>query len=807
MYAARVRHAALLLLLGCSEFIDKDPVDTATPSADGGGTACDAPCAEPGLVECDGDSRRVCVSIEGCATWQPTTPCGDDEVCRGGECGADHCPAEGLAECRGDDGLERCGVGQRGFLDWGGYEACADEHACVDGACVAPGGSCPALGSRRCAGGGASVCKLIAGRLTWTEEGCGPGTRCLGAGICGADACEPGVQRCDGEAIAACTTDSSGFRVFGEAIACPDAGVCRDVAPAFGTPQAHCGTDECTEGALRCGDSPERCEVDVLGFFKWAPQPACADGLECRDGACGVDQCPALNAAECVSGGLRLCALAGGFLGWGEPAPCGEGAVCSGNACQIHGCPGLLATKCVDVTHAALCELDDATGLLAWSDPISCPGQGSECRAQGVCGKDACPVAGAVECINLSSIATCQLGTGPFLVWAPSGQCESSEECRAGVCGHDECALGAAECVGQDAARSCVDGASVGGTAGFGAWTPAVACPHPDMSCAGGACAFQGSFALAAGDGAPDVVALSDGFGVLTGGPLRWRQFGLDGLEKNAVALGPSSGQPRVVRGDGGTMGLWHRDGGLYAASLVPLGSAYPLPATFPLGTPALYDLFLSSEGPYAVRAEDTASGGRIAGSPLAGDGVLYTVEVAATDTPLLALAAAATASGAGAFAWVTSGDPSTVSFRRLDFAGGSVTQVAWLTGNSPLGGLALSGRDEGALLVLEREGQLEVTALDYDDTGLNGSFVLVGAGRDPVLVGDVLLYRVKAPDSEAFEIWVARVGPGGLISAPRLVDADQDLSQPRAAVLPDGRMVVVYLAASGPRAAYVEGL
>lgn len=805
VYAPAVRHVApsivFLVALGCSEFVERDAADTASSTAD----ICAAACSEPGRVECDGAGRRVCVEVDGCATWRPAEACGEGLSCREGECGADLCPSDGALSCRDLQGPQRCGPDARGFLLWSPLANCAQGEICEEGACVVPTGGCPALGSRRCGGQGASVCKLVGGRLTWTEEPCGPGTDCRGAGVCGADACTQGVKRCDGELIASCVDDPSGFKVFGTAGECPEGGVCRDLAPEFAVPKAHCGVDACVADALRCNPGPERCAPDELGFLVWRAEPDCADGQECRDGVCGADGCPAVGVGECVPEGLRICADVAGFLAWSEPAPCVD-AVCVGGACVQNGCAGVGATKCADETHAALCKLDESTGLLQWGPPVPCPGQGSVCRVQGVCGKDACPSAGAVQCNDDTSTAVCQFGSGPFLVWGPGDACEPGDTCRTGFCGHDECVIGSVECVDTTTRRECVDAGTVGGTPGFGVWADAVACEHPDHTCVDGACVFEGSFELLAAADSADVVALpGGGFGVLAGDALTWRTYTADGLLKGAAALNTAGAKVRATAAPGAVFGLWFDpEGALQAAALSPPGAPFALPALFPLSAQVPALLFTTSEGPYAVRVEGTDTGDRIVASPLSSAGVVYTVEVAANDAALKVLAAAPTASGAAAFAWTTAADPASLLVRRLDLAGGAVSPVFTIPAGLPVVGVALAGAGESGLVIVEQQGALSVTGVNFDDNDLNGTWSPVVLGERPVLQGDAMAYRVKV-SPEQQQLWFARVGPGGLLSSPRLVDEGATVSQARISALGAQRWVLIYLRDGSLRARFEE--
>lgn len=144
-------------------------------------------------------------------------------------------------------------------------------------------------------------------------ELCPTGSLCFD-GVCAPMVCVPGSRSCEGDGVATCLEDGSGW---GEAEACGESERCSEGA---------CGPRACAEGELRCGEggSVEGCAADGSG---WLVVSECPAGTSCVDAVCLPDPCEPGD-TECGRTTLFECTEDG----W-QARPCGEGEACVFDRC------------------------------------------------------------------------------------------------------------------------------------------------------------------------------------------------------------------------------------------------------------------------------------------------------------------------------------------------------------------------------------------------------------------------------------------------------------------------------------------
>lgn len=103
---------------------------------------CQNECDEPGVLRCQGGGIQQCDDFDAddCLDWGRILPCGQGESCNDGVCDlVEACVNEcelGDAEC-GPGGVRGCGdFDVDDCLDWSAPTPCADNEACMGGACI-----------------------------------------------------------------------------------------------------------------------------------------------------------------------------------------------------------------------------------------------------------------------------------------------------------------------------------------------------------------------------------------------------------------------------------------------------------------------------------------------------------------------------------------------------------------------------------------------------------------------------------------------------------------------------------------------
>ncbi|MBT9560106.1 MAG: hypothetical protein IV100_29025 [Myxococcales bacterium] len=813
----------LAVSASCSEFVDRVPDAGVDTSA-----ACTSTCSTVGLLECSTDAqRRVCVeAASGCLEWQPASACPTGTTCRdAGSCGADGCGTDGLRVCRGAGGYDQCRLEPSGFLGWGGFEACPAGTSCTgDGECVTSEPECPSVGLSRCHSGLVQTCALIDGVLAFgPAKACPDGESCRGDGICGADRCGLGDLRCGDAGLETCVQDAAGFLDYGDGVPCPgDGSVCRD---------GRCGVDMCpAAGQNDC--TPEglltECGLTADGFLAWSGGVACTDGELCRDGQCGADQCPAADATECIDGGLRVCEAGGTFLAWSAPAPC-QGGVCFNGACVLNQCPGLGASKCADETHVSLCQ-KQPDGSFAWGPLIPCPGEGSVCRAAGVCGKDSCDAEGLVGCLTEATTRVCTYDGDPFLTWGPGDDCAQGLQCRDGLCGADACAGGPPTCTPSGEIERCELGQD-----GFFAVVGPEPCPAAGMVCAaqeGGAeCAFDGPFSIASGVDQYALAAAPDGGAVVVwnaNGALELGRYAGDGLPIAPVvpignaglgarpavsvpALGPLAGQAVVV---------WFDPAGS-AVRVRVVSTTGVAPAAFAL--PVKYDLPPSTSlaalgdpsGALALRhEEDGPDGARLFASQVDATSVAYSVEFGqTTGGTFRGLTTAPDGASGFVSAWASGAETSsTLALRRVDLTGGTIDPIRQVDFPEALSSLSICSY--GATWLVSAERSFGSAVLGVGIATFDAGVQPIAAQWQTELAGLISPRLICFPDG-AFLLGLLpdtgalvgrRVLPSGALVGDTLAFPESDAtSLPDGVRLMDGRVLVLGLQGAVLRARFAD--
>lgn len=240
------------------------------------------------------------------------------------------------------------------------------------------------------------------------------------------------------------------------------------------TPGLRVCTPDAVPVVLQCGPGDDGC-------LTWTVQATCDGGQACRNGACGVDECPSSGLVECTPDaiGYRICgADADGFLIWGPVYGCPSGNTCKGaGQCGKDACPAAAQTACYGVAQLIVCELD-ASGFLAWSAPAPC-GLGGLCKG-GACGVDECDFVGQVNCMDDLNFMTCYAGDDGFLRWGEPQVCDAI--CKPGVGCGSVCTNGEKACSGASSTVTCVE------TGGVDVWSEPSPCPPGQLCKGAGAC-------------------------------------------------------------------------------------------------------------------------------------------------------------------------------------------------------------------------------------------------------------------------------------------------------------------------------
>ncbi|MFT7624321.1 MAG: hypothetical protein ACI9WU_003508 [Myxococcota bacterium] len=533
-----MRPSPTLLILaiafaGCSEFVaTAEPPDTTIQ--------CAEDCIVVDSTRCTDGARERCRKVEGCRLWV-AEPCDAELECRAdGICGLDACPELGQTQCATDQDFQICLEDAQTFLSWSADQACDQGEACADDACAPI--PCDTAGLLICVSETQyQECLSAADELAWSDlVPCQNGEICV-EGSCGKHECpEVGASTCAGsEDFRPCVL-KDGFRQWGPASPCPAGLLCG--------PDGACGAHDCgPKGAQRCGpnDGVQQCVVDDAGFLGWGGEALCEQGSYCLEGVCGVDDCDPAGATQCLGNGSeKACEPgAGGFLVWGAVSHCVEGQVCDAGGCTAHECGAPGEAICADDTSIQTCTSADS-GWLHWQAGPDCPAETPTCKS-GQCGVDLCPEEAATQCTADSVFQLCQAGEGGFLDWGLPAQCPTGEQCKAGVCGLDQCLEGQGTCTDDGGVAPCVVGPD-----GFlipGESAPCLA----GQECQGaGQCVEVGEITVWEGPvlGRPALAPLANaGFAVAWAAPksgsfeVRLRRFSSDGqpIEEAMLAAGP----------------------------------------------------------------------------------------------------------------------------------------------------------------------------------------------------------------------------------------------------------------------------
>jgi hypothetical protein len=822
----------LLVFVACTEFVDKAPDSAAL---------CVRTCETAGVAMCEADgARRTCVDQgemtsdgQPCLSWEAATPCGDGLSCQGaGLCSAVGCTAESVGICDGQAGIRPCVLQSDGSLALGPATSCPTGSACTGGACtdvVVEG--CPPDALPRCGVGGVESCTVVDGAPAWAPGApCGPGQTCRGAGVCGSDACDDGAVRCEGDGRAVCQMAPNGFRDWSAAVGCPDGDVCR-----LGV----CGHDQCAAGGLVGCDvagAVQTCVATADGFLAWSEPSGCSGEDVCRQGGgCGVDGCPAAGVVNCDGELIRTCELQGVFLAWSESAACDAG-VCvtgaTGASCVPHECPGPFAPKCHDLTHAAICS-KGADGVLRWGEPITCPGPLSVCRAQGVCGVDECPVAGARECLSEAESRECLLGDGDlFTQWGPTTTCETGLTCRLGVCGVDTCQFGDFIC--SDAGLS---GCALQST-GFFVMTGFLPCPATEMDCGTGKCLFEKSFSPVSDLVAPsgvaglDVAALpSGGFALAwvdaqSGALLlgRFDALGLATAAPDVVSTSAVGATPELAAGVPGAVGsdvlvVWHDEAEAavrvrWMREVGASDASFVLPTSAPLAAAPRPTVVVTTDGATALRVE-TGAADSVWASPLTDSGVAYNLQIASPEGPLLGLAATPWPTGGHAAVWsyVSPTLGNLVEARYVNKEAGVVSSPISVPWPTTPGALAVTAIASGLLVAGElADGGLGSFVLPLGGEAPASAVVPHGAGLAPRWVpGEQPALVFAGPSLAGQDVYLLPFGADGQPSSSPLQVSDQlpagSASGARAVRITSGDIVVAYRVGATLRARFVRNL
>ena len=826
LLAATLLAIITLIADGCSEFKAKDDPSQCP------GDLCD----EVGAAQCTPDGRRFCVETGGCRIWSDATPCVEGERCAGaGVCGVDSCPTLGDIRCVSESQYESCQAGTDGFLHWSGTQGCPTGTLCSpSGGCVDI--ECATEGARMCEGEGSyRRCELTRSGLTWSSpKACGDGEQCAGEGACGSHACSLELGSCDGTASRRpCLVGPDGFRIFGEPEPCPESTTCAEGV---------CGAHDCgPKNVAECiGKAAyQTCVPGAGGFLVWSSPTACGELQVCSgEGVCGADGCSPEGAGECTEAGLlRVCETgAGGFRDWSEATACADGTVCAAGACSEHECPAAGALQCASDTQVKKCHESDG-GLRVWLPAVDCPGSGTKCKSQGVCGKDACVAKGDTKCDGVSAVLECTQTPSDFLTWGPPTACSAGLTCQKGECGADACILGETSCDGSSGVLTCEAGA-----AGFLELAEAVPCPK-DTACVGsGTCAPTNEVELWDGPalGRPSIARLGGGgfaaawatsqVGAFN---VRLRRFSPAGepLEEAADVSGPvgvTLPYPSLVAlpaaGENAVAIAWlsPSDGKFRVRRSTAPGESDPIVVIAPLGVlpsspqPTLVpaDVGLAA----LLRIEGPSGGQLVGGTPT--NGLLATApsyEVNGSAAPDITGLGGVGIPGGGAVAiWSTEGDPKAddpapfVQLAVLDEAGLATGLQKTITPDvpSPLRPAVAVAADSRSFAVFDvgtgtpLTGSIVGQQFAADTTALTGILQINSTASGDQSHADVAAsgadwYVVwQAPDGDSTGIFGRRVLADGTMpesDAPLSLTKKGKQADPRILAWPDGHALVVW--------------
>jgi len=445
---------------------------------------CEDDCEEEGDRECLGDRFRVCGAFDedACLDWGVPQDCPEGHSCSEGACQAecdDDCPADGELHCHGEAARRRCGqYDSDPCLDWSSLVPCGEDSVCRDGECVASCEDDCEAGAVRC-----DDETHLARCGNWDQDGClewGEPEACAAFHRCDDDAaacvlacdhdCQAGAARCESEEERqSCGQhDEDPCLDWGLPEPCPAGQRCTAETGRCSPPSC---SSECAQGERRC--APDNDGVQLCGDFdddpchEWGEAVSCGPGTRCEDGACVLscrDDCDREQRVCADAESVRVCGQhdEDPCLDWGPPEECGEHFACEQGQCRPDcqdtcdeedqlGCSG-------DSSAVQRCGEFDGDPCLEWGEPQDCP-EGHTC-SNGACAPDCgdeC-AAGDRRCSG-NGVASCgQYDADACLDWSQAVACQPWELCVEGTCllhCEDECAPDSARCLDSETIQRC----------------------------------------------------------------------------------------------------------------------------------------------------------------------------------------------------------------------------------------------------------------------------------------------------------------------------------------------------------------
>jgi len=405
------------------------PIDAQMPGdaegsvEDAGDGGLDAGLLDGGEEDAGGDAcvPHMCIDYSTCSQYTTCDPCppkpeeicngkDDDcdpstleegrqldcpagEVCRGGACCTDECPAEGMSECVDNDTAYRiCGNFDTSdeCLEWSQPKECS--FGCENGKC----------------------------------KGCTPD--CTGK-ECGDDGCGGSCGECNSPPPDQCVDSNTKLRVY------EDTGQCLNNKCSYNYMDTICtyGCDPVTNKCKGC--TPKTCAE------LYVESKACGNGLD--DGCGGTIDCP----NNCGAGEIcqnHVCVECGGV---NQPCCendfCGQGAVCQNGTCMACGATNqpCCQNDLCNSDHVCLSGVCKHCGLIG--EPCCA---GDLCTTGAVCQSGVCVACGGTNqpcCDNDTCNANhicqsgickhCGLSNEPCCL---GNTCDSGFICQSGICKH-----------------------------------------------------------------------------------------------------------------------------------------------------------------------------------------------------------------------------------------------------------------------------------------------------------------------------------------------------------------------------------
>jgi len=400
---------------------------------------CQARICTPGDHSCVDGQVGTCNALG--SAYEDLRACKKHEVCEQGACAAIVCDRDGYA-C--DDGGHLVHCNETGTVTsvvqtCGSDQTCrvdpeSDVHECAAKACEA--------GKTACDGNRIAVCNADGSGFESGGTECGPSKVCFG-GTCKAKVCTAGTRFCKDGDVRLCTEQGSNSQLYQT---CDDADDFCDVA------SATCKTQVCTPNELGCnGQVAATCKADGSGYLAAGAVDCAAAKKTCELGTCKPKVCTP-SATFCSSGNVYQCNAAG--TGSSLLTTC----TASSYFCSANG-------------DTASCSYDVCTaGTLGCSNNTI-----TTCRADGS-GYDLGTDCGAKACVNGACAAkvctpdkfqcsgtTSQLCNATGTAWINFDDCAANTYCSAtsGRCELDVCPAGAKACVNEQLGTCSADGSAL----------------------------------------------------------------------------------------------------------------------------------------------------------------------------------------------------------------------------------------------------------------------------------------------------------------------------------------------------------